>query len=84
MVNPSKANALNRRANKAVDALEHWTGYLRDQLKKQSPLERPAGTSKFVDDEYPENIELRRKDVELLFDALRHIRIELNRFTRTS
>jgi hypothetical protein len=84
MVNPSKANALNRRANKAVDHLEYWTSYLRGQLYAQSPLERPVKASKFAEEEYPENIELKRKDVQLLFDALRHIRSELNQFTRPS
>jgi mRNA-degrading endonuclease HigB of HigAB toxin-antitoxin module len=38
MVNHSKANALNRRANGAIDALGRWTSYLREQLNKQSPL----------------------------------------------
>jgi len=82
MVNHSKANALNRQANRAIDALERWTSYLREQLNKQSPLERPPGMSKYSDELYPENIELRRKDVELLFDDLRHIRLELSQFTR--
>jgi hypothetical protein len=80
MVNPSKANALNKRANDAVSDLARWNEYLRSELRKQSPLEQPVGGSKYSEEQYPETIELKRKDIELLADSLRHILRELNRF----
>lgn len=82
MVNPSKANALNKRANSAVADLARWTAYLHAELAKQTPLERPSGASKYGEETYPEFIELKRRDIELLADSLRHIRRELDRFTR--
>lgn len=81
MVNPSKANALNKRANSAVKDLARWSDYLQAELGKQSPLERPTGRSKYGEELYPETIELKRKDVELLADSLRRIRRELDKFT---
>ena len=84
MVNPSKANALNRRANSAVKDLARWSDYLRAELGKQSPLERPPGKSKYSEELYPETIELRRKDIESLADSLRQIRRELDKFTLPS
>jgi hypothetical protein len=82
MVNPSTANALNKRANSAVKSLTRWTGFLRDELSRQAPAERLPGTSKYAEACYPETIELKRKDVELLADDLQHIRRELGGFTR--
>jgi hypothetical protein len=84
MVNPSKANALNKRANSAVRDLVRWGEYLLAELGKQSPLERPTGKSKYGEEVYPETIELKRKDIELLSDSLRHIRLELGKFTLPS
>ena len=80
MVNPSKANALNKRAENAVSELARWGNRLKDELKKQSPLQ----ISKWSDDLYPETIELNRKDIELLVESLGHIRRELERFIRPS
>jgi hypothetical protein len=81
MVNPSKANALNKRGNTAVKYLARWIDYLQAELGKQSPLERPTGGSKYSEKLYPETIELKRKDIELLADDLRHVRRELAKFT---
>jgi hypothetical protein len=75
---------LNKRANSAVKALVRWSDYLQAELGKQSPLERPTGRSKYSEELYPETIELRRKDIELLADSLRHIRRELDKFTLPS
>ena len=80
MVNPSKANALNKRAISAVKDLARWTAYLRAELTKQTPLERPSGASKYSEDLYPEFIELKRKDIESLFESLRHMGRELGKF----
>jgi|HubBroStandDraft_5_1064220.scaffolds.fasta_scaffold264415_1 hypothetical protein len=82
MVNPSKANALNKRANNTVKELTRWNEYLRAELRKQSPLERPSGASKYSEDLYPETIELKRKDIEALADSLRRNCRELDQFTR--
>jgi prefoldin subunit 5 len=81
MVNPSKANALNRRANSAIKDLARWSDYLKAELGKQSPLEQPIGVSKYSEESYQETIELKRKDIEMLADSLRHIRRELDKFT---
>jgi hypothetical protein len=80
MVNPSKANALSKRASSAVKDLVRLSDYLQTELAKQSPLERPTGRSKYSEALYPETIELKRKDIELLADSLRHIRRELDKF----
>ena len=82
MVNPSKANALNKRANSAVKELVRWSDYLRAELGKQSALERSPGISKYSEEVYPETIELSRKKIESLADSLGHIRGELEKFTR--
>lgn len=54
------------------------------ELGRQSPLERHTRVSKYIEELYPETIELKRKDIELLSDSLRHIRRELDKFTRPS
>ncbi len=56
MVNHSKANALNRRTNDAVGDLAYWIKYLRTELAKQLPLERPVGASTYSEGQYPETM----------------------------
>jgi hypothetical protein len=82
VVNPAKANALNKRANSAVKDLVRWGDYLKTEPGKQSPLGRPLGSSKYSEELYPETIELKRRDIELLADCLRNIRGELEKVTR--
>jgi hypothetical protein len=81
MIHRSTANALNARATKAIPKLVRWFEYLRVELGNQRPLTRPVGAYKYVDDVYPEFIELRRVDVERLLDDLREIRRELTRYS---
>jgi hypothetical protein len=81
-VNPVKANALDKRANSAVKDLVRWGDYLKTD--QASPLERLLGSSKYSGELYPETIDLKRRDIELLADCLRNIRGELEKFTRSS
>jgi hypothetical protein len=81
MIHRSTANALNKRANKAVPVIGRWFDYFRVELRKQVPLERSAAASKYVDEQYPEFVEIRRKDIERLVDDLREIRRELAEYT---
>lgn len=64
MIHRSTAKALNVRVNEAVPKIAGWFEYFRRELGKQRPLERPAGASKYVEDVYPEFIELRRADIQ--------------------
>jgi hypothetical protein len=78
VANPAKANALNKRANSAVKDLVRWGDYLKTEPGKQSPLERPLGSSKYSEELYP------RRDIELRADCSRNIRGELEKSARPS
>lgn len=81
MIHRSTANALNKRAHKAVSKMTYWFEHFRVELGKQRPLEQPPGASKYSDELYPEFIEIRRKDIEHLVHDLREIRGELAQYT---
>jgi len=81
MVHPSTARALNSRAKRAVPVISRWFDYFRAELNKQRRLERPGGTSKYADEQYPEFIEFKREDIHRLVEDLRKVRRELDEYT---
>jgi hypothetical protein len=52
-------------------------------LRADLSIERRPEVSKYVDDTYPEFIELRRADIEQLLGDLRELRNELARYRST-
>lgn len=83
MVSVPKANALNKRAIYAADALDYWAQRLRKEANAQTPPRSEAafGARKYMPDELPETIILQREDIELLIEKMRTHARELRQFT---
>lgn len=81
MVHPSTARALSNRAKKAVPLIAEWFDYFRIELSKQQPLPRPAGASKYGEEQYPEFVQFKRADIARLVDDLRKICREFGEYT---
>lgn len=79
----SKANALNKRATYAADALDYWAKRLRKEANAQTPprTEPATGVRKYMPDELPQTITLQRVDIELLIEKMRVHAREFRQFT---
>lgn len=81
MVNPQKAEALNKRATGASKAMRQWSKLLFAALKEQTPSrDMGTGSSQFAPDSIPETITLRGLDVDNMAYELRRWANEIDEF----